>query len=108
MQYHIYAMEFPFDLRCESVTLANIIITRCIKSSKLRKEVGIAIKSKETSSQFESVRNSYVATRCIKNLNLRKEVRIAIKSKETSSQFESVRNSYVAIMHQPVTICSTM
>ena len=33
---------------------------------------------------------------------------IAIKSKETSSQFESVRNSYVAIMHQPVTVCSTM
>ena len=35
--------------------------TRCIKNSNLRKEVGIAIKSKETSSQFESVRNSYVA-----------------------------------------------
>ena len=65
----------------------------------MRKEVGIATKSKETSSQFESVRNSYVATRCIKNSNLRKEVQIAIKSKETSSQFESVRNSYVAIMH---------
>ena len=47
-------------------------------------------------------------TRCIKNSNLRKEVGIAIKSKETSSQFESVRNSYVVIMHQPVTICSTM
>ena len=47
-------------------------------------------------------------TRCIKNSNLRKEVGIAIKGKETSSQFESVRNSYVAIMHQPVTICSTM
>ena len=40
--------------------------TRCIEYSNLRKEVGIAIKSKETSSQFESVRNSYVATRCIK------------------------------------------
>ena len=49
-----------------------------------------------------------VYTRCIKNSNLRKEVGIAIKSKETSSQFESVRNSYVAIMHQPITICSTM
>ena len=49
-----------------------------------------------------------INTRCIKNSNLRKEVGIAIKSKETSSQFESVRNSYVAIMHQPVTICSTM
>ena len=36
-------------------------MTRCIKNSNLRKEVGIAIKSKETSSQFESVRNSYVA-----------------------------------------------
>ena len=47
-------------------------------------------------------------TRCIKKSNLRKEVGIAIKSKETSSQFESVRNSYVAIMHQPVTVCSTM
>ena len=82
--------------------------TRCIKNSNLRKEVGIAIESKETSSQFESVRNSYVATRFMKNSNLRKEVWIAIKSKETSSQFESVRNSYVAIMHQPVTICSTM
>ena len=44
----------------------------------------------------------------MKNSNLRKEVGIAVKSKETSSQFESVRNSYVAIMHQPVTICSTM
>ena len=43
-----------------------------------------------------------------KKSNLRKEVGIAIKSKETSSQFESVRNSYVAIMHQPVTVCSTM
>ena len=30
------------------------------------------------------------------------------KIKETSSQFESVRISYLAIMHQPVTICSTM
>ena len=49
-----------------------------------------------------------IYTRCIKNSNLRKEVGIAIKSKETSSQFESVRNSYVAIMHQPVTVCSTM
>ena len=38
-----------------------LIYTRCIKNSNLRKEVGIAIKSKETSSQFESVRNSYVA-----------------------------------------------
>ena len=47
-------------------------------------------------------------TKCIKNLNLRKEVGIAIKSKKKSSQFRSVRNSYVAIMHQPVTICSTM
>ena len=37
------------------------VYTRCIKNSNLRKEVGIAIKSKETSSQFESVRNSYVA-----------------------------------------------
>ena len=54
------------------------------------------------------VRTKYINTRCIKNSNLRKEVGIAIKSKETSSQFESVRNSYVAIMHQPVTICSTM
>ena len=35
--------------------------TRCIKNLNLRKEVGIAIKSKETSSQFESVRNCYVA-----------------------------------------------
>ena len=49
-----------------------------------------------------------IVTRCIKNSNLRREVGIAIKSKETSSQFESVRNSYVAIMHQPVTVCSTM
>ena len=47
-------------------------------------------------------------TRCIKNLNFRKEVGIAIKSKETSCQLELVRNSYVAIMHQPVTINSTI
>ena len=32
-----------------------------IKSSNLRKEVGIAIKSKETKNQLEPVRNSYVA-----------------------------------------------
>ena len=36
-------------------------VTRCIKNSNLRKEVGIAIKSKEKSSQFESVRNGYIA-----------------------------------------------
>ena len=47
-------------------------------------------------------------TRCIKNSNLRKEVEITIKSKETSSHLQPVRNSYVAIMHQPVTISSTM
>ena len=35
--------------------------TRCIKSSNLRKEVGITIKSEETSSQLKPVRNSYVA-----------------------------------------------
>ena len=35
--------------------------TRCIKNLSLRKEVGIATKSKETSSQLESVRNSYKA-----------------------------------------------
>ena len=40
--------------------------------------------------------------------NLRKEVGIAIKCKETSNQLKLVRNSYVAIMHQPVTISSTM
>ena len=39
-----------------------IIIKDVLKNSNLRKEVGIAIKSKETSSQFESVRNSYVAS----------------------------------------------
>ena len=83
-------------------------ITRCIKNSNLRKEVGITIKSKETSSQFESVRKSYVATRCITKFEFKKESRDCNKSKETSSQFESVRNSYVAIMHQPITICSTM
>ena len=32
------------------------------KNLNLRKEVGIAIKSEETSNQFESVRNSYVAS----------------------------------------------
>ena len=52
--------------------------------------------------------NYKIVYKMYKNSNLRKEVGIAIKSKETSSQFESVRNSYVAIMHQPVTICSTM
>ena len=75
--------------------------TRCIKNSNLRKEVAVAIKSKETSSQFKSVRNSYVATTCIKNSNLRKELGIAIKSKETSSQFESIRNSYVRSYNAP-------
>ena len=43
------------------ITVYSYILTRCIKNSNLRKEVGIAIKSKETRSQFKSVRNSYVA-----------------------------------------------
>ena len=38
--------------------------TRYVKKSNLRKEVGIAIKSKETSSQLEPVINSYVAITC--------------------------------------------
>ena len=42
------------------------------------------------------------------NSNLRKEVGITIKRKETSSQLKHTRNSCVAIMHQPVTISSTM
>ena len=53
----------------------------------------------------------FKSSRCIKNSNLRKEVGITRKSKETSTQVELVRNSYVAnleIMHQPVTISSTM
>ena len=49
-------------LPCFTYYAAVIIRTRCIKNSNLRKEVGIAIKSKETSSQFESVRKSYVAS----------------------------------------------
>ena len=44
----------------------------------------------------------------LKISNLRKEVGIAVKSKEASNQLEPVRNSYVAIMHQPVTVSSTM
>ena len=35
--------------------------TRWIKNSNLRKEVGIAIKIKETSSQLEPIRHSCVA-----------------------------------------------
>ena len=66
----------------------------------------VTINGKSVTMEIDT--GSSVSTRCIKNSNLRKEVGIAIKSKETSSQFESVRNSYVAIMHQPVTICSTM
>ena len=108
VQYAGHHCVMSTRVQINSKSIVKTLFTRCIKNSNLRKEVGIAIKSKETSSQFESVRNSYVATRCIKNSNLRKEVQIAIKSKETSNQFESVRNSYVAIMHQPVTICSTM
>ena len=34
---------------------------RYIKNFNLKKEVGIAMKSKETSSQLELVRNSYIA-----------------------------------------------
>ena len=42
-------------------TLAStIIIIRYVKHSNLRKEVGITIKSKETSRQLEPVRNSHV------------------------------------------------
>ena len=36
-------------------------LSRCIKIRILEKKVGVAIKSKETSSQLELVRNSYVA-----------------------------------------------
>ena len=43
-----------------------------------------------------------------KDPNLRKEVVITIKNEETRSQLEPVRNSYVAIMHQPVTVSSSM
>ena len=49
-----------------------------------------------------------MCTRDIKTLNLRREVGIAIKSKETSSQLELIRNSYVTVMHQAVTVSSTM
>ena len=76
------------------MVLLKTINTAKVLLSESFKHLQYSIKSKQT--------------RCIKNSNLRKEVGIAIKSKETSSQFESVRNSYVAIMHQPVTICSTM
>ena len=58
--------SFPnlFQTICATLTApVSFHITRCMKNLNLRKEVGIVIKSKETSSysQFESVRNSYVA-----------------------------------------------
>ena len=49
-----------------------------------------------------------VNNKMYKKFEFEKGSRDRNKSKETSSQFESVRNSYVAIMHQPVTISSTM
>ena len=61
---------------------------------------------------FLNLRSIPIMTKCIKIFEKegrnRKEVGIAIKGKEISSQFESVRISYVAIMHQLVTICSTI
>ena len=51
---------------------------------------------------------AYKWTRYTKNASLRKEVGIAIKSKETSSQLKPVRNSYISIVHQPVTVSSSM
>ena len=41
--------------------LISININKMYQKFEFKKEVGIAIKSKETSSQFEPVRNSYVA-----------------------------------------------
>ena len=41
--------------------LISININKMYKKFKFEKEVGIAIKSKETSSQLKPVRNSYVA-----------------------------------------------
>ena len=83
-------------MRIATCILTTEYITDMTKRSDMlnKSPIQYSIKSKQT--------------RCIKNSNLRKEVGIAIKSKETRSQFESVRNSYAAIMHQPVTICSTM
>ena len=43
-----------------------------------------------------------------KKFEFEKESKDHNKSKETSSQLEPVRNSYVIIMHQPVTVTSTM
>ena len=43
-----------------------------------------------------------------KNFNLRKEEGITIKSKKRSDHLEPIRNSCVAMMHQLVTISSTM
>ena len=39
----------------------QIVMYKIYKNSNLREEVGIAIKSKETSSQLELIRNSHVA-----------------------------------------------
>ena len=42
--------------------LISININKMYKKFKFEKEVGIAIKSKETSSQLELVRNNYVCS----------------------------------------------
>ena len=46
-------------------------------------------------------------TRCTK-FEFEKGSRDHSKSKETSSQLKPVINSHVAIMHQPITVSSTM
>ena len=48
------------DTGLANVRNNNLISTRYIKNLNLRKKVGIAIKSKETSNQLEPVRNGHV------------------------------------------------
>ena len=67
------------------------------KKSKLKKEVGIAIKSKETSNQFESVRNSYVAI-------MHQPVTILLSS-NASFEFKTFcvnNNFYLNVLHLAV------
>ena len=51
--------SLPGMIYTESV-FTFVRFTRYIKDSNLRKEVGIATKSKETINQLETVRNSHV------------------------------------------------
>ena len=55
--------SFVYEITCCTYAYIHTYIYK-IKNSNLGKEIGITIRSKQTSSQLELVRNSYVAIMC--------------------------------------------